>query len=167
MTVALFAESSVDYVLRTMLRLGAPARDAEDLAQEVFFKAHRYRHGFRGDARLSTWLYAITRNHCLSSLRKKAAEPVEIAAVATSPIPDLPSREPEPELVREQMRRRMWRAVHSQLDPVEARVMVLHYAHEVPMAVITRRLELSNPSGAKAHVVNARRKLRALMARQG
>ena len=37
----LFSESNVQFVLRTLLRLGAPSRDAEDLAQEVFVVAHR------------------------------------------------------------------------------------------------------------------------------
>src|ERR1700722_10235865 len=48
-----------------------------DLTQEVFLKAFRSIHTFRGDARLSTWLYAITRNHCLSAIRKMASDPVE------------------------------------------------------------------------------------------
>ena len=38
---ALFCEDNVRFVLRTLLRLGAPPRDAEDLAQEVFVIAHR------------------------------------------------------------------------------------------------------------------------------
>jgi Sigma-70 region 2 len=42
---------------------------ARDLAQEVFSKAYRRRYSFRGDSKFSTWLYAITRSHCLSSLR--------------------------------------------------------------------------------------------------
>src|SRR5579872_4803822 len=49
---------------------------ALDLAQEVFFRAYRHRAGFRGDSRFSTWLYAITRNHCLSSV-SRIADPVE------------------------------------------------------------------------------------------
>jgi hypothetical protein len=51
------------------------------------------------------------------------------------------------------------------LDPMETQIMVLHYIHEVPMAVITERLALSNPSGAKACIVNARRKLSHLLRR--
>ena len=62
MTVALFAESSVDYVLRTMLRLGAPARDAEDLAHEVFVIAHRRMSAFDASRRVEPWLYGIAKN---------------------------------------------------------------------------------------------------------
>jgi hypothetical protein len=47
------------------------------------------------------------------------------------------------------------------------RVMALHYGHEVPLAAITRQLSLDNPSGAKAYIVNARRKLQAVIRRRG
>jgi hypothetical protein len=33
----------------------------------------------------------------------------------------------------------------------------------LPLAVITRQMMLLNPSGAKAHIVNARRKLKAVL----
>ena len=36
--------------------------DAEDIVQEVFFRAFRAAPRFRGDCALSTWLYAITLN---------------------------------------------------------------------------------------------------------
>ena len=42
--------------------------EAEDAAQEVFLRAHRGLVGFRGDAKLSTWLYAITSRVCLTRL---------------------------------------------------------------------------------------------------
>jgi RNA polymerase sigma-70 factor (ECF subfamily) len=36
----------------------------DDLAQEVFLKIHRGLPAFRGDAKLSTWIYRIVRNVC-------------------------------------------------------------------------------------------------------
>jgi RNA polymerase sigma-70 factor (ECF subfamily) len=36
----------------------------DDLAQEVFLKIHRGLPSFRGDAKLSTWIYRIVRNVC-------------------------------------------------------------------------------------------------------
>ncbi len=37
---------------------------AEEVAQDVFVAIYRSLAGFRGDARLSTWIYRITVNHC-------------------------------------------------------------------------------------------------------
>jgi RNA polymerase sigma-70 factor (ECF subfamily) len=38
---------------------------AEDLAQDVFLRVHRGLPYFRGEARLSTWIYRIVANVCL------------------------------------------------------------------------------------------------------
>ncbi len=43
--------------------------DAEDLAQEVFIEAMRNASKFRGDSKLSTWLYRIAVNRSLNYLR--------------------------------------------------------------------------------------------------
>ena len=48
------------------------------------------------------------------------------------------------------------------LTTTEARVMMLHYGFDVPLANITKSLELHNKSGAKAYIVSARRKLRGV-----
>jgi RNA polymerase sigma-70 factor, ECF subfamily len=139
---------------------------ALDLAQEIFFKAYRHAHSFRGDARLSTWLYAITRNHCLSSMKKMAADPVELGQAMPPGLRD-PAEEPDRDIERRQVNRRMWQMIHATLEPLEVRVMTLHYAYEIPLATITQKLALSNPSGAKAYVVNARRKLSSVIHRRG
>jgi len=47
--------------------LGNPA-EAEEVAQEAFVRAHRALGEFRGDAKLSTWLYAIASRLCLNRL---------------------------------------------------------------------------------------------------
>jgi flagellar motor switch protein FliG len=54
--------------------------------------------------------------------------------------------------------------VRDSLTEVEARVMTLHYAEELPLQAVTQLLQLENASGAKAYIVSAKRKLaRALM----
>jgi RNA polymerase sigma-70 factor (ECF subfamily) len=50
------------------LRMLGNAAEAQDVAQEVFLRAHRGLADFRGDARLSTWLYAIASRLCLTRL---------------------------------------------------------------------------------------------------
>jgi RNA polymerase sigma-70 factor, ECF subfamily len=164
----LFAEIFRRYHVRVTtwcFRLTRNRARAHDLAQEIFFKAYRHRHGFRGESRFSTWLYVITRNHCLSSL-KKVADPVEIGETVPLRLPDYSLPQPDLLIERKQKHREMWQMIGATLEPMEARVMALHYGYEVPLAAITERLALTNPSGAKAYVVNARRKLNLVIKRR-
>jgi RNA polymerase sigma-70 factor, ECF subfamily len=53
---------------------------AEETAQEVFLRIWRALGAFRGEASLSTWIYAITRNACLTATEKAdKAEAVSLA----------------------------------------------------------------------------------------
>ena len=45
---------------------------AEETAQEVFLRIWKALPGYRGESSLSTWIYSITRNTCLTSIKKKA-----------------------------------------------------------------------------------------------
>src|SRR5436309_8380015 len=45
---------------------------AEDLAQDVFLRIHRGLPYFRGEARLSTWIYRIVANVCLQDHTRPA-----------------------------------------------------------------------------------------------
>ena len=53
--------------------------DASDLAQDVFLRAYRGLHRFRGQASLGTWLYRIGVNVCLNrvSAKRPATEPID------------------------------------------------------------------------------------------
>jgi RNA polymerase sigma-70 factor (ECF subfamily) len=51
--------------------------DAEDIAQESVIKAYKGLKSFRGDARFSTWLMAITLNEARSRWRKTTGEQLD------------------------------------------------------------------------------------------
>ncbi|HET8577777.1 MAG TPA: sigma-70 family RNA polymerase sigma factor [Methylomirabilota bacterium] len=55
-------------VFGVALRMLGNAAEAEEVAQEAFLRAHRALADFRGDAKLSTWLYAIVSRLCLTRL---------------------------------------------------------------------------------------------------
>lgn len=68
---------------RTLLRNDS---DAQDAAQEVFLKAHRYKDDFRGDSSPSTWLFRITTTTCLNWIRTRKRRPEDpVEDFASSP----------------------------------------------------------------------------------
>ena len=65
----LFAEYGPK-VYRLALRCGLDTQEAEDGVQEVFLKVQRRIDTFRGEAKLSTWLYQVALNTLLDHRRR-------------------------------------------------------------------------------------------------
>ncbi len=60
-----------DMVFRLCLRLLESREEAEDAVQDIFCKILLSLQSFREDAKLSSWMYRITLNHCLNAQRQK------------------------------------------------------------------------------------------------
>jgi len=91
-------ESYEPSVERWVRRLAGPGADVEDLVHDVFLVALRRRHEFRGDAKLSTWLFRITERIVRKRLWRRrvhgflnlAFRDNTIALVPASPTPPPP-----------------------------------------------------------------------------
>ena len=140
-------------------RLTGSVDRAADLAQDVFLKAFQRLDSYRGDSRFSTWLYSITRNHCMDELRSRATRPDETADAVLDEIADVRSEDISFALERRESENLARQLIRESLDEVEAKVMTLHYVHELPLDTITRLMGLTNQSGAKRYIVSAKRKL--------
>jgi RNA polymerase sigma-70 factor (ECF subfamily) len=96
--------------------------DAEEVVQDVLYKVYRNVGEFRGDAALSSWIYRITFNAAMSRLRTASYQRSQDAqrslgadtddtATATLPEPADWSNIADEQLLRSQVRRRVFRAV--------------------------------------------------------
>jgi RNA polymerase sigma-70 factor, ECF subfamily len=61
-------------LLRFCAASGLSAADAEEVVQDTFIKMLRHADGFRGEAKVSTWLHQIARNLCIDRLRQNRPE---------------------------------------------------------------------------------------------
>lgn len=89
-------------VLGWVIRLGGPGLHAEDVAQDVFEVAMERASTFRGESRVSTWLFGVTRR-VVANARRRAAfrrflglesapEPVDRAPLADERVERLQRR---------------------------------------------------------------------------
>jgi RNA polymerase sigma-70 factor (ECF subfamily) len=150
-------------ITRWCYRFTRDRESASDLAQEILLRAFRNLDSYRGECRFSTWLYVIARNLCMSAIQKRSSEPVWVAKACSADFPDRAAVDVHTAVETEQSRRRSWRFILDTLDQTEARVMMLHYGQEMPLNAVSRKLGLTNKSGAKAYIVSARRKLNAAL----
>jgi RNA polymerase sigma factor (sigma-70 family) len=64
-----------DDVARLARRMLWHPQDAEDATQEILVKVATRLSGFRGDARVTTWVHRIAVNHLLTTRRRRAEDP--------------------------------------------------------------------------------------------
>ncbi|HZS41994.1 MAG TPA: sigma-70 family RNA polymerase sigma factor [Polyangia bacterium] len=112
-------------VTRNLTRVLGPGRgDLEDVLQDVFIEAFRAIGRFRGDSKLSTWLYRVCINVALQRLRKrKRLAEVPADDVAESVSDQTPERGLDS--------RRRLDAVYRILDHLSPKKRVVFVLHEI------------------------------------
>ncbi|RYG03269.1 MAG: RNA polymerase sigma factor [Chitinophagaceae bacterium] len=64
-------EAWQDLVYNTAFGIVQNAEDAEDVAQDVFVQVYESINTFKGESKLSTWLYRITISKAMDHIRRK------------------------------------------------------------------------------------------------
>lgn len=131
--------------------------DASDLAQDVFVRAYRGLHRFKGHASLATWLYRISVNVSLNrvSARRPITSPItehRLISAADSPA-DLVLREERAEQVR---------AAIARLPKKQRATLILRMYHELPHDQIASVLG-SSVGAVKANFFHALNNLKKLL----
>ncbi len=150
-----------DLVFALIARTVQDRSRAEDLAQEVFLRVHRGLPYFRGEARLSTWIYRIVANVCVLE-HAKAPRTLSLDAMqdGASRAPALPSSK-DRRFGDLELRDRLEKAI-ARLPANYRLLIAAHYLQGVQYEDLAEALDL--PLGTvKTQLHRAKQQLRRLL----
>ena len=147
-------------VARLVYRLSGSRAEVEDLVQEVFLQVHRSLGDFRGDSRLTTWLYRVTVNVVLMHRRAARSRPILVDAGLAAPPVDL-ARAPDAETERRRRLAAFWRLL-GRLSEKKRTVFILHELEGLSPSNISSIVDAPVLT-VRTRLFYARRELMALM----
>jgi RNA polymerase sigma-70 factor (ECF subfamily) len=153
-----------DLVFALIARTVQDRSRAEDLAQDVFLRVHRGLPYFRGEARLSTWIYRIVANVCAQTRGRgpRTTSLDELDAPDGSPARSrvMPSTK-DRQFGDLELRDRLEKAI-ARLPPNYRLLVAAHYLRGVQYEDLAEALEL--PLGTvKTQLHRAKQQLRRLL----
>lgn len=135
--------------------LGDPA-DAEDAAQETFWRAYQNLRRYDQKRSFITWLLSIAAHYCIDQQRKRR---MPILSIELLPEEDAPDSAPNPEkVVTELDESSHMRRMLKQLGPQDRAAVVLRYWYDFSEEEIAKTLSLT-VSAVKSRLHRARKEL--------
>lgn len=136
-------------------RSGLPTQEAEDVCQDVLLDAFRSLPRFRGESRLSTWVYVLARRRLADYFRSPQRRDVPHGVPGDGTFPDAPAGALQDSRVEGN---RLTEALERLGEPMRA-ILLAYYLGEMSVAEIARVFRL--PSGTvKTHLHRGRLALR-------
>jgi len=124
---------------------------AEEVTQDIFLKVWRALPSYDGRALVSTWLYAIARNACLSAIRAQSYRRTDsLDTVAEPAAPMSAKREVD------------WDRLLARLSDMQRQVVTLYYFEERDVKEVADRLGLAVGT-VKSHLHRARQALAGML----
>jgi RNA polymerase sigma-70 factor (ECF subfamily) len=140
---------------------GVDAADIDDLAQQAFVNVFKGLHGFRGDARLSSWIYRIAMNVARAHLKRRAERPqpesVELAMESGQQPADTRAGAASEWTGQVALRQAMLR-----LPEVQRTALALFYFEELSYEEIAQALRL-NLNTVRTHIRRGKQRLAGLL----
>lgn len=135
--------------------LGDPT-EAEDAAQETFWRAYQGLKRYDQKRSFATWLLSIAAHYCIDQQRKRR---VPILSIELLPEEDAPDYSPSPEkVVSELEESSQMRKLLSKLGSQDRAALILRYWYEFSEEEIARTLSLT-VSAVKSRLHRARKEL--------
>jgi len=165
---SLLVDSYSRKIFSTCINLVRNQEDAEDVTQEVFTAIYLNLDKFKGDSKLSTWIYAVALNKSKEFLRKKTRKKrfgiftiIEKEDSHTLPENVINYEHPGIQLENKERAAIFYRAL-DQLAENQKNAFILHKIEGVSYAEIADILETTIPS-VESLMFRAKKKLKVIL----
>jgi len=160
-----------DRVFNTAVSIVQNAEDAEDVAQEVFIQVYRSINQFKGESKLSTWLYRIATTRALDLLRNKKSKKrfgiiPRLFVDGNEPISEIPDfHHPGVALEKKENAAKLFRAI-DQLPDQQKAAFTLHKLEGLSYQEVSDVLETTVPA-VESLMHRAKQNLRKMLEKGG
>jgi RNA polymerase sigma-70 factor (ECF subfamily) len=159
-----------DRVFNTAIGIVQNAEDAEDVAQEVFIQVFRSIHGFKGESKLSTWIYRITTTRALDLLRSRKSKKrfgfiQRLFGDGNEPLHEIPDfNHPGVSLDRKENAAKLFKAI-AQLPENQKTAFTLHKLEDLSYQEISEVMQTSVPA-VESLMHRAKQNLRKILEKE-
>ena len=155
---AALVRATYDDTYTLAYRLTGNEEDARDVVQETYLRAYRSIDRFRGEAKITTWLYRITANCASTQLGSRRRHRHEALDLTVEPADVTPASDPLDRAVAADLRATVETAI-AELPPRLRAVVVLRDVYDLPHEAIATELGITE-AAAKVRLHRARLRLR-------
>jgi RNA polymerase sigma-70 factor (ECF subfamily) len=140
-------------------RMLGDSREAEDAAQETFWRAYQAIRRYDRSRPFATWLLSIAAHYCIDQQRKRRLPTLEIDDWMEEVLPDTT---PDPERsVSKSQEQEMLRRMLKGMNPQDRAALILRYWYEFSEEEISRAMQIS-VSAVKSRLYRARLRMAEL-----
>ncbi len=160
-----------DALDRLILRFERPVRvlgmrmlgpdQAEDLAQETFYRMIQSLPKFRAESRFSTWLFGIAFRTAQGMRRRSRRAADRAVDLESAPEPAAPGDEAEAQALRSMVE---WAL--ARIRPQHRDAVALHYLHELSLAEVGQVMGVPEAT-AKVYLFRGRQELYRILEKEG
>ena len=140
-------------------RMLGDSQEAEDAAQETFWRAYQAIRRYDKNRPFATWLLSIAAHYCIDQQRKKRLPILEIDEWMEEIVPD-DSPDPEKSASKSQEHEMLRRLLKS-MNPQDRGALILRYWYEFSEEEISHSLQIS-VSAVKSRLFRARLRMAEL-----
>lgn len=140
--------------------------DVEELAQQIFVKAYERLESFNKNARFSSWLYRLAKNHCLDFAKNIRQSNRQFSEMDEHEVNSaLGEQEAADEFVLNKEWNSLLEEALQQINPDYAEAFLYKYRDDMTYRAMSRRLGIG-VSALKVRVHRARKELKEYLEKQ-
>lgn len=161
----LFAQISEQYsgmVAAAIAAQGVDRADIEDLAQQTLINVFKGIAGYRGEAKLSSWIYRIAINVARGHLKKQAARPAVYSVDAAMESGIHPVDEQASKVQGAVIRNRSLAGAMAKLSVIQRTVLTMYYVEELSYGEVADALGM-NLNTVRTHIRRGKIQLAELL----